>query len=211
MRALDEKQTAELFRLTERTLLHIPVVVAVTTGMRRGEILGLRWQDVDLKAGTATIVQSLEQTREGLRFKSPKTDTSRRAITLPSITAEILRRHKTEQAKQKLALGPAYHDNSLVCARPDGQPVPPDTLSTNFATLIRRKKFPHVRFHDLRHSHATQLLKHGVHPKVVSERLGHSKIGITLDTYSHVMPGMQEEAAQKMDAALRIAVENADD
>lgn len=156
-------------------------------------------------------MQSLEQTREGLRFKYPKTDKSRRAITLPSFVVEILRRHKTEQAKQKLVLGPAYHDHGLVCARPDGPPIPPNTLSTNFATLIRRKKFPHVRFHDLRHSHGTQLLKHGIYPKVVSERPGHSKIGITLDKYSHVMRGMQEEAAQKMDAALRIAVKNAND
>lgn len=208
MRALDEKETAQLFRMIEGTGLYVPVLLAVTTGMRRGEILGLRWQDVNLETGSATVVQSLEQTREGLRFKSPKTDRSRRAIALPMYTVEVLRAYKAEQAKQRLALGPAYQDHGLVCARADGSPTPPDTLSTNFASFIRRSKLPHLRFHDLRHTHATQLLKHGIHPKVVSERLGHSKIGITLDTYSHVMPGMQEEAAQKMDTALRIAVEN---
>ncbi|MCZ6860017.1 MAG: site-specific integrase [Alphaproteobacteria bacterium] len=90
--------------------------------------------------------------------------------------------------------------------RPDGSPWPPDSLSTAFAGLIRRSDLPRIRFHDLRHSHATQLLRHGIHPKVVSERLGHSKVGITLDTYSHVLPGMQEEAAQKIDASLRLAI-----
>ncbi len=87
----------------------------------------------------------------------------------------------------------------------------PDSLSTAFAGLIRRSNLPRIRFHDLRHSHATQLLRHGIHPKVVSERLGHSKVGITLDTYSHVLPGMQEEAADKLDAALRVAMERQKD
>ena len=89
---------------------------------------------------------------------------------------------------------------------PDGSPWPPDSLSTAFAGLIRRSDLPRIRFHDLRHSHATQLLRHGIHPKIVSERLGHSKVGITLDTYSHVLPGMQEEAASKVDAAMRSAL-----
>ena len=123
----------------------------------------------------------------------------------------MLRSYKLEQTEERLKLGPAYEDNDLVFPRQDGAPWPPDSFSGAFAVFIRRSGFPHVRLHDLRHSHATQLLRQGVHPKVVSERLGHSKIGITLDTYSHVLPGMQEDAAQKIDAALQKALQNGGD
>lgn len=111
------------------------------------------------------------------------------------------------QAKERLALGRLYQDQGLVCPRQDGTPLPPDMLSTAFAAFVARSdELPHVRFHDLRHTHATQLLRAGVHPKVVSERLGHSAIGITLDTYSHVLPGMQEDAVARIDATLGAAV-----
>ena len=203
MRALDEGETAELLRYVEGSLLYMPVLLAVTTGLRRGEILALRWQDIDMDRAQATIVRSLEQTKEGLRFKRPKTERSSRNVALPSFVVEALKRYRVEQATHRLKLGLVYEDQDLICARDNGAAIPPDTLSTNFASTIRRSTMSHVRFHDLRHTHATQLLKHGVHPKVVSERLGHSKIGITLDTYSHVMPGMQEDAALKMDAVLR--------
>ena len=103
-------------------------------------------------------------------------------------------------------LGPAYEDHGLICARPDGRPWPPDTMSTAFAAFIRRSGLQPIRFHDLRHTHASQLLKQGVHPKVVSERLGHSNIGITLDTYSHILPGIQEEAVRKLDVLLRASI-----
>jgi integrase len=113
---------------------------------------------------------------------------------------------RLKQAEERLAIGPVYDDHDLVCPRPGGSPWPPDMLSTSFASLVRRSGMKECRFHDLRHSNATQLLKAGVHPKVVSERLGHSRVGITLDTYSHVLPGMQEDAAQRIDAALRRAI-----
>jgi integrase len=119
---------------------------------------------------------------------------------------EALRIHHVEQAKERLSLGAAYQAKNLICARIDGSPWPPDLLSTSFAAFIRRSKFKPVRFHDLRHTHATQLLRVGVHPKIVSERLGHSNIGITLDTYSHVMPGMQETAVERLNAYLVEAI-----
>ena len=206
MRALDEGETAELLRYVEGSPLYMPVLLAVTTGLRRGEILALRWRDIDMDKALATVTRSLEQTKEGLRFKRPKTERSSRNVALPSFAVEALKRYRVEQATHRLKLGPVYEDQDLICARDDGAAIPPNTLSTNFASTIRRSTMSHVRFHDLRHTHATQLLKHGVHPKVVSERLGHSKIGITLDTYSHVMPGMQEDAASKMDAVLRKAM-----
>ncbi len=207
MRVVDEAGTARLLQAVEGARLYMPVLLAVMTGMRRGEILALRWQDTDLEKGQVAVRRSLEQTRDGLRFKAPKTGKGMRSVALPGIAIQVLRRHKTEQAQERLRLGPAYEDNDFVCPRPDGSPWPPDSLSTAFAGLIRRSDLPRIRFHDLRHSHATQLLRHGIHPKVVSERLGHSKVGITLDTYSHVLPGMQEEAASKVDAAMRLAIE----
>ena len=110
------------------------------------------------------------------------------------------------QAERKLLLGPAYADLDLVTCQEDGQLITPQAFSQAFVRLLKRAKLRRVRVHDLRHSHATQLLRQGVHPKIVSERLGHATISITLDTYSHVLPGMQEDAARRVDAALRAAM-----
>jgi integrase len=206
MRALDEKETATLIKSLAGNQLYLPTVLAVAGGLRRGEILALRWQDVDLGNGRAVICRSLEQTKDGLRFKSPKTERGRRTVVLPGFAQEALRSHKVQQAAKRLATGPAYSDHDLICARPDGTPWPPDALSTAFAAFVRASDLVHFRFHDLRHTHATQLLRHGVHPKIVSERLGHSNIAITLDTYSHVLPGMQEDAIAAFDASLRVSL-----
>jgi integrase len=115
MRALDEDETANLLHLVGETRLYISVLLAVTTGLRRGEILGLRWSNIDLATGTITVVQSLEQTKDGLRFKSPKTHRSRRSIALPAITVDALRAYHVKQAEERLALGPGYDDHDLVC------------------------------------------------------------------------------------------------
>jgi len=208
MRALDEDETASLLNLLAESRLYMPTMLAVTTGLRRGEILGLHWSNVDLATGTIAVVQSLEQTKEGLRFKSPKTHRSRRSIALPAITVEALRSHRATQAEERLALGPIYDDRDLVCPRQGGAPWAPDAFSTAFAARVRRSALGRFRFHDLRHSHATHLLRAGVHPKIVSERLGHSTVGITLDTYSHVLPGIQEEAAQRLNESLSRAMHN---
>jgi integrase len=210
MRALDEAETAGLLSLLGETRLYMPVMLAVTTGLRRGEILGLRWNNVDLATATIMVVQSLEQTKGGLRFKSPKTHRSRRSIALAAMTVEALRSHRAKQAEERLALGPAYEDNDLVCPRPGGAPWPPDMFSTTFAAFVRRSSRSRFRFHDLRHSHASHLLRAGVHPKIVSERLGHSTVGITLDTYSHVLPGMQEDAVRLLEVALAVAIKKSD-
>lgn len=208
MRAITEAETAKLLARARHSKAYIPVLLAITTGMRRGEILGLRWKDVDLAAASLSVRQSLEQTGDGLRFKQPKTAKGRRTVALPSLTVDELKVHKVEQAKARLMMGPAFQDHGLVFANPDGTPYPPDSLTSTFRSLLSVTELKGVRFHDLRHTHATQLLRQGIHPKIVSERLGHATVSITLDLYSHVMPGMQEDAALKMDVALRQAIKD---
>jgi len=200
--ALDEQEVAALLAAAEGTRLATPVLLAVATGLRRGELLGVRWQDVDLNRGTLAVRQSLEQTKNGLSFKEPKTRRGRRVVTLPPVAAEALRRHKTEQAKARLLLGPAYQDHGLVFRRANGRPIDPAEFSNAFTALVAKSGVRRVSLHSLRHTNATLLLRANVHPKVVSERLGHATVGITLDTYSHVLPNMQEEAAYKLDALL---------
>jgi integrase len=207
MTALDETQTATLIENAKTHTLYVPILLAVTTGMRRGEVLALRWCDVDLDRATLSVTQTLEKTREGgLRFKQPKTKKGRRSISLPSMTVEILRMHRAKQAELLLSLGMGWNEQGLVCMKMAGEPINPNTLTSGFANLVKGIDIPKVRFHDLRHTHATQLLKEGIHPKVAQERLGHATIAVTLDLYSHVMPGMQEDAALRVDTALRAAL-----
>jgi integrase len=210
VQVIDEIQTGQLLREVANSRLYMPVLLAATTGMRRGELLALTWADVDLKSETVTVTKSLEQTKQGLLVKAPKTAKGRRRIPLPALAAVALRKHKADQAKRRLLLGAAYEDHDLVCAAPNGVHWQPDSLSKEFQVLQTRAGLRRIRFHDLRHSHATHLLRQSVHPKIVSERLGHSSIAITLDTYSHVVPGLQEEAAKQLDRTLRMAIRKAD-
>jgi len=177
--------------------------LALTTGMRRGELLGLRWRDVDLERGAVQVRASLQWTKEGPAFAEPKTERSRRQITLAKIAIDTLRAHRLAQAEERLRRGPAWEDNDLVFANEVGRPVYPNNMvRRSFEPLLKRAGVRRVRFHDLRHSAATLLLAEGVHPKIVSEMLGHSQIAMTLDLYSHVTPTMQRQAADAMDVVL---------
>jgi integrase len=173
-------------------------VVAATTGMRRGEVLALRWRDVDLTLGRLSISQQVTTLGNRPVVSSPKTAKSRRLVALDPATVEALRGHRIAQAQERLLMGPAYRDEDLVFAWPDGRPIHPDLFSQWFDRRLQAAGLPRIRLHDLRHTHATLALAAGIHPKVVSERLGHSTISITLDTYSHVSPGLQEEAAARV-------------
>jgi integrase len=186
MTTLTAEQSARLLNAVRHTRVYWPVLIAFATGMRRGEILAARWRNVDLDRGTLRVVESLEQTQTGLRFKAPKSEKAR-AVSLPAFAVEELRHLKREQAEELLKLGIRQSSDMLLCARADGEPMQPRSLTHEFTRLVARvKDIPRVRFHDLRHSHATQLLLAGVHPKVAQERLGHSTIAVTLDLYSHV-------------------------
>ena len=207
MATLSLAQSVQLLDALRHSHVYWPALIALATGARRGEVLALRWRNVDLDSGTIRIVESLEQTGARLRFKPTKTDRAR-AVTLPSYAVEELRRLKREQAENLLALGVRQTGDMLACARRDGAPLQPQSLTHEFPRFLARlgPDFPRVRFHDLRHSHATQLLLTGVHPKVAQERLGHSTVTTTLDLYSHVTATMQEDAASRLDAAFRSAI-----
>ncbi len=199
-------QSSRLLEGIKHTRVYWPVLLATSTGMRRGEALALRWKNVDLEGATLRVMESLEQTKAGLRFKAPKTDRTR-AITLPAFAVDELRRLKRSQAEELLKLGIRQTGDTLICARADGEPHQPRSLTHEFTRLVRRiKDIPRIRFHDLRHSHATQLLVAGVHPKIVQERLGHTTISTTLDLYSHVTDTMQSDAAARLDEAFRPAI-----
>ena len=204
MLALDSGQTAALLAAADGDRLYVPILLATSTGVRRGEMLGLRWADADLDAGTITVRQTIEETATGIAFKAPKTAKGRRTLPIGDCLVAALKRHRDQQ--ERFSAGAGYQNNDLVFALPDGSPWSPAAFSLAFMRLVRSTNLPRVRFHDLRHTHATILLREGVHPKIVSERLGHANIGITLDTYSHVLPGMQEEAARKFDVALTAAI-----
>jgi integrase len=175
--------------------------LALSTGMRQGEILGLRWKDINIEKGMLYIQQTLSQ--DGKTFiAGAKTKSSIRAINLSSSTIKYLRERRINIAKDKLRYGPLYNDNDLIGCTQHGTPLNPANIRRSFNRIIKQADLPKIRFHDLRHTHATLLLAQGVNVKVISERLGHSNIKVTLDTYSHVLPTMQEEVARKLDEIL---------
>lgn len=199
---LDGAQITAVLKAAANGPLHLPVLLALATGMRRGEILALRWQDVDLERATLRVTRTLEQTADILAAKEPKTTSSRREIALPASTVEELRRHRLRQAETLLARGARATGETLVCATPAGEWLSPRDITKRFAALARSLKLK-VRFHDLRHTHVSQLLAAGVNLKVITERVGHASPAFTLKTYAHLVPGQQEDAAKKIDGVLR--------
>ena len=178
------------------------------TGLRRGEALALRWKNVDLGLASLGVSAYLSVTETAYKLggtciiKEPKTSKSRRRIALSPSLGLVLRQHRSAQEVQRALLGKPLTDEDFVFAHPDGTLLDPSTVSHTFNKIIRKAGLPHIRLHDLRHTHASLLLQAGVHIKVVQERLGHSSIRVTLDTYSHVLGGLQEAAAQRFDDLL---------
>jgi integrase len=205
MQTYDLAQTAELIEAMRGTRFFVPVLLAVLCGLRRGEVAALQWANVDLKAGSIAVTRSAEQTRAGVRYKEPKSGRARTVALSSSLVGE-LKAHRVRQAEELLRLGIKVTDATFVCAREDGLPLQPQTLTHDWGRKIAKTNLPKLRFHDLRHAHASHLLASGVHPKIAQERLGHSSISVTLDTYSHVLPNMQADAAALVDAALQAAL-----
>jgi integrase len=176
---------------------------ALYSGMRRSELLALRWSDIDLLLCQIYVTRTLHHLRDGnVVFRAPKTAKGRRMIALSPSAVSILREHKEKQKLDRAMLGIPLKDDDLVFSDLEGRPLLPDTVTHAWIKLVRRIGLKGIRLHDARHSHASLMLKAGTHPKIVQERLGHASIQITLDTYSHVAPGLQEAAAESFDKLL---------
>jgi integrase len=195
----DAEDIWKLFKAVENTELELPTAISCLSGLRRGEVLGLRWSDVDLKNCTITVSQQLLNTSEGLIFCSPKSEESQRTIKVPGLLLEFLKKQRKQQMDFQSMLGELYKKNNLVCCHQDGSPLHPSTLTKKFAKVLKENNLKHIRFHDLRHSNATLMLKANIPPKVASKMLGHSTVGITMDLYSHVLESMQSEATNAID------------
>ena len=176
-------------------------VLAIHRGLRQGELLGLKWDDVDLLTGTLLVRRTLSLTRDGHVFEQPKNGKGR-SIDLTQSAADALRSHLQRQLKEIEALGDEYQDQGLIFPGEKGQPMRPWTLTRKLQRILERAGLPHLRFHDLRHTCATLLLSKGVHPKFVQELLGHATISITLDTYSHVIPAMGDQTRKAIEDVL---------
>jgi integrase len=176
--------------------------LALHTGMRRGELLGLRWQDVDLDRGALAVRRTMTRGQDGLAFGEPKSAAGRRALALPAPCVDALRSHRVRQLERRLQLGAAWQDTDLIFERGDGTLLHPNTVTYAFQHVAAHAGVPRIRFHDLRHTAATLMLANGEHPKIVQERLGHADISMTLNRYSHVSMDMQRDAADRLAALL---------
>jgi integrase len=209
MRTLSLSQVADtLLPAIKDDRLYAAFFLAFTTGLRRGELLALRWRDVDLKSGILQVRQTLvrsrnhEEGRSKIVFSEPKTPQSRRTIPLLDECLNALKQHRAKQAEEKLMLGAAYEDYGLVFRLPNGKPLEPRNFNRRFSNILKQAGLPHIRLHDSRHTFATLLLEQGVSPKTVQTMLGHSSSRITLDIYSHVTLELEKQAAAKLNAAL---------
>jgi integrase len=203
MHPLSAEETRKMLEAAHGDKLEALYVLAIHTGMRQGELLGLKWQDVDLENATVSVRRTLTKSGGRLLLGEPKTKKSRRTIQLTEEAVRVLCEHLDRQVEHIQRLGDLYRDEGLIFASEVGTLINPTNLrQRSFGSLLKRVGLPKIRFHDLRHTCATLLLSRNVHPKFVQELLGHANIAITLDTYSHVIPGMGDYAVRAMEDAL---------
>jgi integrase len=201
-RALSPEEVSRLLAAASEDRLRALYVLAVTCGLRFGELLGLRWEDIDLGAGRLTVNHQLQRGQDGEpTLTAPKTARSRRTMKLSRAATDALRKHRVCQLKDRVQYADIWQDQGLVFATEIGTPLSESNVrNRSFHPILEKAGLPRIRFHDLRHTCATLLLAQGVHPKLVQEQLGHSKIGTTLDTYSHIVPSMMDQVAVAMDS-----------
>ena len=196
MKTWSAEQVRAFLESTRNDRLHPLWRVLAMTGMRRGEVLGLMWEDIDFEAGWLSVRRSLIPLGGEVIVSEPKTARGRRSLALDSETVEVLKAQAARQLLEQQQYGEGWCDSGYICTKEDGEPYHPEVVSRYFRQAVKRSMLPMIRPHDLRHTYATLALRAGIHPKVVSERLGHATVAITLDIYSHAIPAMQEEAAQ---------------
>ncbi|MGD6898653.1 tyrosine-type recombinase/integrase [Bacillus infantis] len=196
-------QVNEFLKFTKHSRYYPVFFLAAYTGMRKGEILGLHWSDIDFEEKTIRITKTLYKIKDQYLINEPKTKNSIRTIYIDDDILRVLKRQKVKQNLEKLKFGSVYQDKNLVFAQEDGGYVYPSAVNSLFARFTKQLEHPEIRFHDLRHTHATILLQMGVNPKIVSERLGHSTVQITLDTYSHILPSMKIDLSEKFSKTMK--------
>jgi len=205
MQTLSPEEVSRFLDVARDTDYYVYFATLLYTGLRRGELLALRWRNLDLGSGKLSVVETAYRLGSGeYRIKEPKTAQSRRTVILPPSLVELFRVYRFDQELLRIQLGISLNADDFVFIRPDGSPINPNAITLAFRRIIKRAGLKGIRIHDLRHTHASLMLKAGIHPKVVSERLGHANIGITLDLYGHVLPWLQEAAAVKFDRILEV-------
>ena len=203
MNILNEQQAETILQAVQGTNYYCLFALALYTGMRKSELLALQWNDVDLLMAELSISKSSHRLNTGEYIvKSTKTAKSNRRIALSKKTCTMLKQHLKKEMNRCSKTSLKFPKDRLLFCEPDGKPLKPNTIGQHWTRLLRRLNYPHIRFHDLRHTHASWMLKKGVSPKVIQERLGHSTISTTLDIYSHVTPGMQQQAVKIFDKIL---------
>lgn len=209
MLTMNEDEVHTFLETAKATSYYVLFYQALFTGMRRSELLAMRWCDVDLDMCEVSVTRSLHHLRDGsLVFRQPKTAKGRRMIALTPSTALILREHNEKQTLERTMLGIPLKNDELVFSDLHGKSLLPDTISHAWTKIVKRAGLKHFRLHDARHTHASLMLKQGIHPKIVQERLGHATISTTLDLYSHVAPGLQKAAAAGFDKMVLPRCEN---
>jgi integrase len=202
MRTLTPGEVEVLLEEASGSKFYPVIYTAVSTGLRQAELLGLRWRDVDLDLLSISVSQTLYKRRGVCTFKEPKTSGSSRRVAMTPKLALSLKGYRAERESLHWQLGVPLTLDDLVFANHDGKPIDPSVLTHNFARIVKQAGLGRVRFHDLRHTFASLMLMAGVHPKIVSEALGHASVAFTMDTYSHIISGMQEDAMALLDEVL---------
>jgi len=198
----EKSEAARFLKTIKGERLEAAYLIAISCGLRRGELLGLRWSDVDFAGKTVTVAQALARVGGKLQFIEPKSRQSRRVVPLHDGLVAALKNHRRRQLEERIAAGSRWHDNGLVFTSGIGTPLEPRALNKDFERIIADAELRRVRLHDLRHACASFLLAQGVHPRVVMELLGHSQISLTMDTYTHVMPDAMREAVTRVGGLL---------
>lgn len=206
MRTLTQTEVETLLDRVKDNRYYPVIYAAISTGLRQAELLGLRWRDIDLSMMSISVSQTLYKRRGIYQFIEPKTSHSRRRVaTTPKLTL-FLKQYRIERENLYLELGQILSLDSLVFGTPEGKPFNPSVLSHDFGRMVKQIGLEGVRFHDLRHTFASLMLLRGAKPKVISEALGHASVSFTMDVYSHIMEGMQEDAMALLDAVLPAGV-----
>ena len=197
IQAMTLKEVYKILEAAKDSWMYYVIYVAVNTGMRRGEILGLRWQDINFRNKFISVRQTIVKANNEIIFKEPKTKSSKRTIRIDNEDIEKFNEVKEKQKEYASIFGPDYNEHNLVFCYKDGSPPFPDTVTKRFTSLAKKANLDNYRFHNLRHTHASLMLESGAQMKVIQERLGHSNITTTMDTYAHLQPNIQKEAVSK--------------